>query len=188
MNQTKTVGPGTSSSGASPKQQYWIDKCLAERVVSPALAERAVQALSRKDASAVLTSLFECPKKVAAVQYTQTEPAKIGYYLHEDWPHVVVENPKNGNRSAKRLVLPDNPKCRAKWIYAKGVVFKLAGQEPLTLREACDWGHLNGHCICCGDRLDHPLSVLVGIGPSCVRKHFGMTQLQFLKSKKESAK
>jgi hypothetical protein len=178
--------------GATAKQQYWISKCLTERVVPDALAARAAGPLSKKDASAVLTSLFECPKQAAAKPaYEKSEPAALGYYVVENeagtpFVYVVVESKKSGHKVAKRLVRPTVPGARAKWVYAKGAVFKLAKYEPITVQQAASFGHLHGWCVICGANLDKPLSVEAGIGPVCVKK-FGMTQTQFLASKGESA-
>lgn len=180
----------TTTVGATPKQTYWIGKCLQERQVPPALVIRAQQPLSKKDASALLTSLFECPKAKAGAEVTATGPAaegklaEPGYYVVESTTgepkvYVVVEG-KNKRRVAKELHLPFAKGGRATWIYAKGMVYRLAEQAPVTVQQAASFGHLHGWCICCGKPLDVPLSVQAGIGPVCVKKHFGMTQMQFL--------
>jgi hypothetical protein len=176
--------------GMTEKQQYWIGKCLQERQVPQELAERAAGPLSVKDASAVLTALFACPK--AQKQYEQTKPAQPGYYVvtaadAEPKVYVVVESKKTGRCSAKQLVRPRYSGGKAKWVYAKGMVYKLAEQEPVTVFEAAAFGHLHGWCLCCGTQLTVPLSVDAGIGPWCVKKNFGMTQMQFLQQKQGGA-
>jgi hypothetical protein len=114
--------------------------------------------------------------------YSRVEP---GYYLLNDAPVVVVESKSSGRTYAKRLVLPEpGSNERARWEYAAGAVFDLAGQSPVTIEQAISWGHLHGYCIKCGVVLDDPasgfLSVQAGIGPVCVKKLFGITQTQLL--------
>lgn len=175
--------------GPSPKQIYWIQKCLAEREVPASLKAQAADQLTITTASELLTQLFNCPK-IGKVAQTQGTPAEAGYYVVENdngvpFVYVVVET-KKGNHIAKRLVLPTHPHGKAKWIYAKGAVYKLAAYKPLTIEEAANFGHLHGYCVACGTPLTEPLSVTAGIGPVCVKKHFGMTQTQWI-NKKEAA-
>ena len=178
--------------GPSPKQIYWIQKSLAEREVPASLKAQAAGQLTITTASELLTQLFKCPKITTDAAKPEGKLAEPGYYVVKNdsgvpFVYVVVEG-KNGRRVAKRLVVPEtfdmqHGKRRAKWVYAKGAVYKLAEYTPVTVEEAAEFGHLHGYCLVGGEALDNPLSVEVGIGPVCIKKAFGMTQHQYLMKK-----
>jgi hypothetical protein len=179
----------TKTFTATPKQLAIIPKLLKDRVVPTALATEAQQTLaSCKIRAKLISELLACPKALVVGQVESVKGVvQPGYYLLDGKTPCVVVLSKAGQPYAKILVAPakDSSK-RARWDYERGAVFRLAGQTPLTVEQASEWGHLHGYCLCCGVPIDEPLSVKVGIGPSCVKKHFGMTQTQFL-AKKQAA-
>lgn len=153
---------------ATPKQTGLISNLLADRVVPAALMASAIApGLSMKGASAVIDSLFSCPKKLGE---SKSEPAAPGYYLVDGVVFCVVKGKESGKLYAKKLSVING---HGRWDYAPGMVFKLTPAQGLSLEDATEMGKLLGCCVVCGRTLTDPVSVTAGIGPVCAKKlHF----------------
>lgn len=98
--------------------------------------------------------------------------ADEGYYTTPNDFLVVVRNRQGNATYAKRLVVTknDNGRSHAKWVYAPGMGYAVAGMTPMTLQEAAAFGHLHGVCFVCCKALTDPVSVKRGIGPVCAKR------------------
>lgn len=114
--------------------------------------------LTAGQASDLIDALLKRPK------LHKDAPAAPGYYFFENAAFVVVEGKTTGKAYAKKLVLSGN---KGSWVYAPGMVFKLADARPLSVEEAAKLGKLHGCCFVCGKTLTDPKSVQAGIGPVC---------------------
>jgi hypothetical protein len=151
---------------ASPKQVALIVKLAGERILDGETLLRAdnAAALSTKEASSLIDTLFAAPK----VPQAQAAP---GYYIQDEQVIVVVENKAKTSTYAKRLVISTNgTKKSARWDYAPGLGASLAGYAPLTVEQAAHLGHKHGICMICAKALTDPKSVDAGIGPVCIKK------------------
>lgn len=90
------------------------------------------------------------------------EPAPEGVYRYIDSIYRVVARP-NGKRHAEELV-------NGRYVYARGVVYKLRPEYRLSLDDARTYGKRTGTCIRCGIELHKPESIEAGIGPICAGK------------------
>ena len=97
--------------------------------------------------------------------------AEPGYYKTAQDFLVVVRNRRGDRTYAKRLVVTkENNRSHAKWDYAPGLGYQVAGMTPMTLTEAAQFGHLHGICFVCCRPLTDPESVKRGIGPVCAKR------------------
>ena len=125
-------------------------------------------ALDKKTASAAIESLKGLPWKP---KDTDASPAEEGYYVLDGGVYRVRTSKNTGHRYAVQLTItPTASGTRYSWEYTKGVVYRLATAEKLTVEEAAERGHLDGVCIICCKPLTDPESVKRGIGPVCVTK------------------
>jgi hypothetical protein len=91
-------------------------------------------------------------------------PADEGVYMvHGRIYRVVVKTNGSGRPFAEEMV-------RGKYVYAKGMVFRLRPEDRLTLAQAKEWGQKEVRCIRCGLQLTKPASREAGIGPICATK------------------
>lgn len=87
--------------------------------------------------------------------------AEEGVYRRQGKVFRVVT--KDGRRFAEEMV-------RGKYVYAKGMVYRLGPADRLTLEEAKAWGRREIRCIRCGTALEKKESREAGIGPVCATK------------------
>jgi len=104
-----------------------------------------------------------------------TPVSEAGIYLLGEQAYKVVRGRQNGNLYAKAL-------RDGAWVYESGAIRRLTAEMKLSAEQAAAYGRATGICVCCGAELDDAegLGVQVGVGPVCVRKHFGITQRQLL--------
>lgn len=163
----------TMTGPATEKQTAFIAKLLPSRSL-PLLAGAKLEAelaegVSKKRASEIIEILLAAPKSSAQVVKAAKAEVECGYYAYEGTVAVVVIAKTTGNKYAKKLVLPDYAGGKAQWLYAPGVVVQLAGQTPMSLEQAKEFGKLHGYCVKCGAQLTDPVSVEAGIGPVCAK-------------------
>lgn len=70
---------------------------------------------------------------------------------------------KEGRRFAEEMV-------RGKFVYAKGMVYRLHPGQRMSLEEAQAWGRREVRCVRCGTPLEKKESREAGIGPVCATK------------------
>jgi hypothetical protein len=91
-------------------------------------------------------------------------PADEGVYrVHDRIYRVVVKANGSGRPYAEEMV-------NGKYVYAKGMVFRLRPQDRMSLEEAKAWGRAEVRCIRCGIKLEKASSREAGIGPICATK------------------
>lgn len=98
----------------------------------------------------------------------------VGYYVTpDDEVFTVVRSEDGKRRYAKRFTLETSPftgQKRGRWVYERGALSRLAGLERLAEDEvARRTGRLYGVCLRCGQLLIDPVSVAMGLGPTCRR-------------------
>lgn len=162
------------------------------RVLAHWLADQTWSAFAQDLAAAYFTrgrlspAQVEAAKRMRAKCEARTapvaaEPVEPGFYRDGEAVYRVQANRAKTNVYAKVLTASGG------WEYAPGAIRRLTAEMRLTVEEAAAYGRETGRCVCCGevlgagnDPVQAELSVTVGIGPSCVKKHFGMTQRQYL--------
>lgn len=152
---------------ATEKQVDLITKLTSEKdwtnapVAAPIQEMLAGVELSRKEASAIIDMMFKLPSTKKFVKVTD------GFYILNDTIYKVQTSPTTGNTYAKKLVTDI---ISTEFVYAPGMVTKLAKAEKLTLELAKKYGKLYGMCVICGRTLTNEQSIADGIGPICGNK------------------
>lgn len=100
-------------------------------------------------------------KLKAALQSPAANLAEEGVYRVGSAVYRVVT--KDGRRFAEQMV-------QGKYVYAKGMVYRLRPDQRMTLDEAREWGRKQIRCVRCGTPLSRPESREAGIGPVCATK------------------
>lgn len=150
---------------ASDKQLYWINKLAPEKALldwqRAELASDLNKAVfSTKDASFWLDTLFALPNIPAA-----PAPGAVteeGFYAHDGDIYRVVRT-KDGQRHYAKKVTAHGFDFDA----AKGVFRHLRADAKLTPEQVLAYGVTTGICAECSTLLSDPVSVHVGIGPTC---------------------
>lgn len=146
----------------SPKQLYWINKLvnekdLPEQVIADIKSDVELGILTTKSAGVHLDRLFAANNR--PVEGAVTEP---GFYRHEDKVYVVVLG-KNSGRLYAKMVTAHGFNFEA----AKGVFRSLKADAKMSVDEIRAFGCETGICANCSADLSDPISVFVGLGPTC---------------------
>ena len=154
----------TTYRSATDKQLYWIDRTLATKQIDADVAteiRRQLDAgLNTKQAGAWLDLLFAAPDKPVAGAVT--EP---GLYIHSGEVSKVQSNKAGTNLYAKKLVISESG--RSPFVYEGGAIRNLTASEKLTPEQARQFGLTTGVCANCGERLEDPISIAIGLGTTC---------------------
>lgn len=151
---------------ATEKQVALITKLTAEKdwtsaaVAAPVQEMLAGVALSKKEASGVIDMMFKLP----SIKKTSFVKVEDGFYVLNDKIFKVQTSPDTGRTYAKQLT------SSGSFVYAPGMVGKLAKGQKLTLEVAKKYGKLYGMCVVCGRTLTDEQSIAAGIGPICAAK------------------
>lgn len=170
---------------ASEKQVALVVKLLAERNVPAEIRETAELLVASTELTPVeffktgiVAALLAQPKLGEAPKAAKAELAAEGIYLVEGDVYQVATSKASGRRYAKVL-----DTRTGKFYYVTGAIYKIpADAQMVTIDQALDFGLKTGMCIK-GHPLTDPLSIKLGIGPTCCRKMFGMTQAQLAKQR-----
>jgi hypothetical protein len=137
--------------------------------------------LTPRQVEAALRMRIKCEARAAERPAPAERVSEPGFYRDGDAVYRVQQNRARTNLYAKRLTASGG------WEYAAGAMRTLTPAMRLTVEQAAVYGRETGRCVCCGETLgagtdpvQAELSLAVGIGPACVRRHFGMTQRQYL--------
>lgn len=154
---------------ATEKQQAFIVKLTTEKdwTASP-VAARIQQLLSgetvtRQQASAMINELLEMKNNGAAIPAQVKADVSDGFYVLKGTIYKVQNSLSSNRKYAKKLV-------DGSFVFAPGMVAKLANAEKLTLELAKEYGKLYGMCVVCGRTLTDETSISNGIGPICAEK------------------
>ncbi|MEV0127261.1 DUF6011 domain-containing protein [Dactylosporangium sp. NPDC050688] len=98
---------------------------------------------------------------------------QVGYYLYGADEIVWVKWNREGSRKYAQVLEVDLYKRTGRWVYAQGLISRIAGLAVLTAREAARLGQKYGCCVVCGRRLDDEKSITAGIGPVCASRLAG---------------
>src|SRR4051794_29997757 len=111
---------------ASDKQIAFLIKLLAERDTTDIALADVDDALSSRDASAMIDALMAAPRVATAAQ------AQPGYYVSGKDVIVVVNNRAGTRTYAKRLsfTVTAAGRTKATWEYAPGIAATVADVEP----------------------------------------------------------
>jgi hypothetical protein len=165
---------------ATEKQINFLVKLMDERNLP--WTQATLDKLSKKDASALISTLLDTPKpkvskKVTGPKTTATGPSEIteGMYRNPETEEIFkVQRAVHGSGHlyAKILLPGDEFGESAQFAYAAGAIRKLRPEWKLSLEDAKAWGALYGSCCCCGRTLTDEKSIADGIGPICAGKYF----------------
>jgi len=175
MTETQTTG-----NPVTPKQVAFILTLLAEREgYSEGFDERvragiATFAMTRQEASNVITWLMERPKK-AGVKKSYGPPLDNGLYVvgpDGEWSsYWLVRTAKgSGNKYAMRLASTPVEGSKLNWEFVPSGLRDVRRSRPGTAAEAAALGHQTHFCCFCGLQLTDEgegKSVEVGYGPIC---------------------
>lgn len=131
--------------------------------------------ISKPGATRLIDRLKDCPRTQAAQTALHSGSsemeAEVGYYLFNDEVVHVERSKANPERHiARRMVPPTHKGDRGRWVYTRGLVWRLKAEHRLTDEQARTLSRQYGVCILCGNTLSDPKSVEQGIGPHCARK------------------
>ena len=153
---------------ATEKQLYWVDKMLTEKgITAEEMANRtgfAYSELTTKTAGAWLDILFAAADKAREGHTPVTE---AGLYIHDGVVYRVQFNRSRTNLYAKELVIGSG------FVYSGGAIRKLDASEAMSADEARAFGVQTGHCANCGEGLEDPISIDIGLGTHCGPKLMG---------------
>lgn len=146
---------------ATEKQISWLTKMLAEKQVGADLrltveTGLANNDLSKKAASNLLDILFMVAN--LPVAGAVTEP---GFYRAADNTVYQVKKAKTtGNLYASQVTSNG-------FAYAQGVIKTLTATSKMTVDEIRVYGCETGICVNCSALLSDPISIFIGLGPTC---------------------
>lgn len=148
---------------ASEKQIHWVTKMIDEKMVSDEFHAEVTEALANgmtsKEAGRYLDILFDRNLPNRPVAGAVTEP---GFYrLGEDVYRVVLGR-QSGNLYAKKVTAHGFD-----FEAGKGKMRVLKSDAKMTPEEVRLYGVTTGTCAECSTPLSDPVSVHVGIGPTC---------------------
>lgn len=150
---------------ATDKQLAFLNKLVAEKEWAAAPVAATVtkfkdgEVLGRKEVSAAIDQLMAIKGPAKA-----TVKVADGFYILNDTIYKVQTSPNSGHSYAKKLT------SHGEFVYAVGMVGKLAAAQPLTLGLAKQYGKLYGMCVVCGRTLTDENSIAAGIGKICASK------------------
>lgn len=154
---------------ATEKQTAFILRLATERGITT-----DVDGLSKAAASQVIEQLLAMPR-ARVERPAATAVAEPGMYRGPDGSPVKVQKAKDSDRLyAKKLVRIGGERLtetdevvRFEFVYEKGLLYRLAETDRMTLEEAKAFGIRYGICCVCGAPLKDATSVANGIGPVC---------------------
>ncbi len=148
------------SKPASEKQVAFLSTLVSERVHTESVN---LDALTSAEASALITTLLNAPRKVGGSVERVTE---VGVYRNAEGDIFRVQKSRqSGNLYAKKLDIFDGG-----FLYVQGAMRFIKPSDKMTLDEAKAFGVQFGICCWCGATLTDPVSVEQGIGPVCVKR------------------
>jgi hypothetical protein len=153
---------------ASAKQLYWINKLVDEKNISEIdrsdiHADLDAGILTTKSAGVWLDLLFGASNRPVAGAVT--EP---GFYRHDGNVYVVVLGKNSGRLYAKKVTA-----YGFDFDAAKGVFRSLKADAKMTVDEIRAFGCETGICANCAAELSDPISIFVGLGPTCAPRLMG---------------
>jgi len=157
---------------ATDKQVAFATRLAAERNVTVAL-----DALSKSEASALITRLLAVKPSVAAPA-ANNQSAEPGVYVLPDGSIVKVQPNKAKTNvyalrwtviGGERLVDATEGRVHGEWTYESGLIRTVVGARKMTLDEAKAFILRYGQCVRCSRHLKAAESVERGIGPVCVQ-------------------
>ena len=116
--------------------------------------------MTGRQAGTWLDFLFAQPDK--PVEGAVSEP---GLYAADGKYFKVQANRAGTNLYAKKLVISESG--RSPFVYEGGAIRTLKASEKLTGEQARQFGLTTGVCVNCGERLEDPISIAIGLGTTC---------------------
>lgn len=171
---------GTLVRPASERQVAFMRKLLDTKAVSALALGNAEAALAQgmdaRNASGWIDLLLTLPDAPRAGEVTEE-----GFYLTAEGVVCRVQRSGAGRLYALRLVVHDagTEDAKGEFVYEGGLVNRLTCDMRLDPAVAAAQGLAMGVCVYCATRLEDPLSCEIGMGPTCCKRHTGMTQRQY---------
>ena len=117
--------------------------------------------MTGRQAGTWLDFLFAQPDK--PVEGAVSEP---GLYAADGKYFKVVAN-KAGTRLYAKVLVTDAGNGRGTYLYDAGAIRTLTATDKLTPEGIAAAGLAIGHCLNCGERLEDPISIAIGLGTTC---------------------
>jgi hypothetical protein len=174
---------------APPLGKYLVTRfagCTPDGIwVGYGSAGRATEAEAREFANGMWTWTVELIKQNRAakaqtdpftvvgetvVEVVEAEPFKFeDAQLHEVGGNIFKINISKSSGHPYAMSLDSMPQEKAKptWSYAPGAINELGAGTLMSTERRAEIGRIMVHCLDCGARLTHPISVKRGIGPVC---------------------
>ena len=159
---------------ASEKQLEWIAKLPAQKAI-PASEVEAIERLKwigidKAHAGRILDYLFAAADGAGDIEGTPVTEA--GLYIADGTVYKVQISRSSGKAYAKKLVI-NVETGRGSFDFEAGAMRFLRAEHAITAESARAFGLATGFCARCGDRLEDPVSVALGLGPVCGPKLMG---------------
>ncbi len=160
---------------ATEKQVNFLKKLMIERDLP--FTQESLDKLSKKDASALISTLLDDPKPVRKIKpATSTSGSddkvtEAGMYRNPQTGEIFKVQKAvhgSGHLYAKKLIVEgDGNDATAYFEMARGAIFKLRASMKMTTEEAKAFGSLYGMCISCAAVLTDEDSQHNGYGRKC---------------------